>query len=92
MTFSSIKVGPITYAIAPITEPGCLGYLNERETRIEVHRPDDYLTIFHEALHAVDALYGIGLKERQVRALEATIVPLLKDNPDFAKALLGWTS
>ena len=50
-------------------------------------------TILHEALHALDRLYKIGLRERQIAALEVTLGDLITNNPRLMKALgSGYTA
>jgi hypothetical protein len=40
-------------------------------------------TLFHEAIHAVDHTYRIGLTETQVEALEVGLLALIDDNPQL---------
>jgi hypothetical protein len=40
-------------------------------------------TLFHEAIHAVDHTYRIGLTETQVEALEVGLLALIDDNPEL---------
>ena len=44
-------------------------------------------TFFHETLHYLSNLRGIGLKENQVRALEQGLIDLVRDNPEVLLAL-----
>lgn len=47
----------------------------------------DWLTLFHEALHAISADRGLGLSEHKVRVLEGDIISLLMDNPRLRSGL-----
>lgn len=38
-------------------------------------------TLVHEIVHALDEMYGIGLKEKQVEKLGNAVYMLQKDNP-----------
>ena len=62
--------GPTVFTGPPALQPGTTEYAT---------------TIFHELLHAVSDLYGLGLKERQVRVLEQTIAAQFAQNPEWAK-------
>jgi hypothetical protein len=44
-------------------------------------------SLLHEALHAIDHFYGIGLSERDVRTLETALVQLIRDNPQLVEDL-----
>lgn len=49
-----------------------------------------FLTLFHEALHAVSWAHGMKLSERDVRCLEQTLPALFRDNPQFLAMLTAW--
>lgn len=38
-------------------------------------------TLFHEALHAIDEMYGLKLGENRIRVLEQVLTDLWKRNP-----------
>lgn len=40
-------------------------------------------TLLHEAIHGLDELYGIKLKEEQVEKLSTAMYMLIKDNPEM---------
>ncbi len=40
-------------------------------------------TLLHELIHALDEMYGIGLKEKQVEKLGNALYMLQKDNPEL---------
>lgn len=40
-------------------------------------------TLLHEAIHAIDELYGIRISEEQVEQLGNGLYSLIKDNPDL---------
>jgi hypothetical protein len=49
--------------------------------------PEDSLadTIFHEIIHSVNSIYGIGLTERQVIGLSGGLLAVIRDNKlDFS--------
>ena len=45
------------------------------------------MTLFHESLHAVSDMHGLGLNENQVRTLEVAVAAALRDNPRLAEML-----
>lgn len=45
-------------------------------------------TLLHEVIHAVDYSMCLGLEERQVHALAAGLLGVLRDNPGFTALLL----
>jgi hypothetical protein len=45
-------------------------------------------TMLHEIIHAVDESLSLGMREKQVFALAAGLLAVLKDNPN----LLAWLS
>ena len=40
-------------------------------------------TVLHEVIHALDELYIIGLKEKQVEKLGVAFYMFIRDNPDM---------
>lgn len=42
-------------------------------------------TLLHEALHGLDAVFCIGLKEKQVEKLGSALYMLIHDNPNMFK-------
>ena len=64
---------------------GCYSY----DKGIELVSVDDRAsdTFFHEALHYLSSLRGLGLKENQVRGLEQGLIDLVRDNPPVLMAL-----
>lgn len=89
----TLKVGPVTYNVfAGRPDDGdAMGQCLYKSARIAInpdYQPDHQRsTLFHEAIHAVDQVYGIGLTETQVRAIEVGVLALIDDNP----ALLAFT-
>lgn len=57
-----------------------------RQLRVEEVIPDDHkrVTVFHEVVHAIDYLSGLGLTENQIRGLSHGFYAVLKDNPKLA--------
>lgn len=45
--------------------------------------------LWHESIHAVSAAFGLSLTEKQTRALEHGLAGVLRDNPEFTRALLA---
>lgn len=85
-----VKVGPVRYKVAAaqgLTHDGVevqgLCQITEATILINTDHPVDHQrsTLFHEVLHAVDQVYGIGLSEHQVRLLEVGVLSALDDNP-----------
>ena len=48
-----------------------------------------FSSLLHESIHAIAELYGIKLKESQVRVLEMSIFSLMKNNPKLSAYLSG---
>jgi hypothetical protein len=46
------------------------------------------LTLLHEVLEALNFLYHLNLKERDIKTLEAGLGQVLKDNPSFTKKFI----
>lgn len=44
-------------------------------------------TLIHEAVHAIDEMYGIGLKEKQVEKLGNAIYMMIVENEDLIKSI-----
>lgn len=68
-------------------EDGALWHQPDRIELKSLSCREDYLTLFHEALHAISFDHGIGLSERDVLALEQAIVCLLMDNEELREGL-----
>lgn len=88
----SIKVGPVTIPVVvnASLEDTHGRYLETPETRIEISgtaHDTAALTILHESLHAIDAMYALHLGERRVRVLENVLAALIADNPKLIAAL-----
>ena len=64
---------------------GCYSYDKGIELVSVEDRASD--TFFHEALHYLSSLRGLGLKENQVRGLEQGLIDLVRDNPAVLMAL-----
>lgn len=47
------------------------------------------LTLLHEVLEAINFLYQLNLKERDIKTLEASLGQVLKDNPKFTQGFLN---
>lgn len=45
-------------------------------------------TLIHEATHAVDEMYSIGLKEEQVEKLGNAIYMMIAENEDLIKSIM----
>ena len=59
---------------------------NVFEIRIEDLEPEDRkrVSVFHEIVHAIDYLGGLGMTENQIRGLSHGFYAVLKDNPKLA--------
>lgn len=44
-------------------------------------------TILHECLHAIDYAVSLDISERQVHAMAAGVLALVRDNPDYFRKL-----
>lgn len=88
-----LKVGPVSYSVHAAkhlrneNEELLSGQCNSIIGRIYVDPgffpSSQRSTLFHEAIHAVDHVYGVGLTEEQVRLLEVGILSLIDDNPQL---------
>ena len=63
---------------------GQIHYLPEKiflnvDARVEQKKS----TLLHELIHAMDEIYSIGLKEKQVKKLGNAFYMLQKDNPEL---------
>lgn len=60
------------------------------EIRIEDLEPEDRkrATLFHELVHAISYLGGLGLTEDQVRGLSHGFYAVLKNNPELVQHLV----
>lgn len=45
--------------------------------------------LMHEAIEQIDHRYNMGLKHHQIYLLEAALVQLLRDNPDFVAFIMS---
>jgi hypothetical protein len=89
----TLKVGPVRYGtftaigMRDANDAPIYGHCDHKGGRITVNL--DYApshqrsTLFHEAIHAVDEVYGIGLTEDQTRLLEVGLLSLIDDNPQL---------
>lgn len=88
-----INLGPISIPIRYADDPDHFGFYDEKGgdpyISIASSLTDDnlWMTLFHEAMEAMNERYGLGLKESQIRTLEMVITAMLKDNPEFASRL-----
>lgn len=82
----SVQVGPVAYRVERATLPRnefgqCNPFLLRVQVREDLPPAQARSVLLHELLHAVSDVFVAGLKERQVRALEAGLACLLRDNP-----------
>lgn len=91
----TLKVGPERYQVhlkdsvydgSQSMMGRCIFAKSEIEVSKEYEPRKRRNTLWHEAFHAVDQTYCIGLSEDQVRTLEVGLLALIDDNPD----LLAW--
>jgi len=81
-----VQVGPFRYKLITFIEPGLYhGSVRDMPNReIEVYVGSDKDTVWwgllHELIHAVDDLFQIGLKEKQVKQLGSALLMVLKEN------------
>lgn len=88
----TLKVGPHRYevhAARDINNGSLSGQCDSIAGRIlidiDFFKSSQRSTLFHEAIHAVDHVYGIGLTEEQVRSLEVGLLTMIDENPDLLK-------
>ena len=74
--------------VGGINALGCYQYVNPKITlNNHMTGQEKAHTLLHEAIHAVDRLYGIGLKESQIARLEVGMGDLIVNNPSLVKEL-----
>jgi hypothetical protein len=89
-----------TWGLVPIEDAPLQGNnrgeCNFTECRIRFKTdgsPDDVRdTVLHEVIHALDYTMQLGLKERQVHALAAGVLAVLRDNRRLNEWLVGGES
>ena len=63
---------------------GQIHYLPEKFfLNVDASEEQKKSTLLHELIHALDEMYGIGLKEKQVEKLGNAFYMLQKDNPEL---------
>ena len=89
----TLKVGPKryeVYAAENLVNAGeqplagqCNSYTGHIYVDHEIFPSSQRSTLFHEAIHAVDHVYRVGLSEEQVGLLEIGMLSLIDDNPQL---------
>lgn len=91
-----IRIGPFGYtvsheAVQTIRDDGRdligqIDYLNLTMRLAEKNAPEVvFAAQWHEVLHAIDNMMGLGLTEKQVDRLSHAVVMVLRDNPELAE-------
>lgn len=63
---------------------GQIHYLQEKIfLNVDAREEQKKSTLLHELIHAMDEIYSIGLKEKQVKKLGNAFYMLQKDNPEL---------
>lgn len=63
---------------------GQIHYLPEKIfLNVDAREEQKKSTLLHELIHAMDEIYSIGLKEKQVKKLGNALYMLQKDNPEL---------
>ena len=63
---------------------GQIHYLPEKIfLNVDAREEQKKSTLLHELIHAMDEIYSIGLKEKQVKKLGNACYMLQKDNPEL---------
>jgi hypothetical protein len=63
---------------------GQIHYLPEKIfLNVDAREEQKKSTLLHELIHAMDEIYSIGLKEKQVKKLGNAFYMLQKDNPEL---------
>lgn len=90
---ASVQLGPFTLQVLPTQDlgPGVSGTCDLNAGTVAVldgMSPElTRSTLLHELIHAVSDMFGVGLSERQVVALEGGLGLLLYQNPGLASFL-----
>lgn len=89
----TLKIGPKRYEVFAATNlvnageqslaGQCNSYIGHIYVDNEIFPSSQRSTLFHEAIHAVDHVYRIGLTEEQVAMLEVGLLSLIDDNPQL---------
>lgn len=86
--FGKIMIGHYPIALYLDPEQEDHGYFDDTGEALEITlKSPNCHTLFHECLHALSCLYGIGLGERQVKCLEQGIINLVRDNLGISRAI-----
>lgn len=84
-----ITIGAQKFPVVIEPELSVLGETTDSKIKVRsLSTPNDWLTVFHECLHALAHIKGMKLSERDVRTLEQDLVVLLRENPVLALGLL----
>lgn len=88
-----MKIGPITYTERDVEDlrgdegQRLFGQVSHLPREIELNAClkgiERTLTRWHEALHAVEDIYGLVLSESDVSLLSVCIIQIMIDNPDM---------
>lgn len=86
----TIKILSKEYKVVYDSTLTCAGLSNHGSLVISYRdQTEDQLidTLLHECLHALDYACSLDLEERQVHALSALLIDLLRTNPELAKRI-----
>lgn len=92
MRIASIKVGPMQVSVTSTADLNAIGmYHNHPTHHIEtlegIGDVELNSVLIHESLEAMNRMYGIGLLERQICALETSLFAWVRDNPALIEAI-----
>lgn len=86
----SVKIGPYTYAVETVDDlshdedKNCKlwGHIHfeSQKIRLATYNRLPFETLLHEAIHGIDEVYGINLKEKQVKRLATGLYSFLVEN------------
>lgn len=83
----------LTYVKKLLDEDGshCFGTCDNANQRIAIEELEGEdrkrATLFHELIHAISYMHGLGLSEDQTRGLEHGFYTVLKENPGLIELL-----
>ena len=89
---SHLKIGPVDVPVFEVPSLDLHGFTADTPVPyIAVRNMDStqgFWTLLHEAIHMISDQLHLGLKEREVRALDVGISSLIRDNPGLVTGLI----
>lgn len=88
---TEIRILAKPYTVAPMAHGAGMGAADHRTQSIQIAAGQGHEqerdTLLHEVIHAIDYALHADLEERQVHALSAGLLAVLRENPEFVEWL-----